>query len=262
MSDFLTIEANLRCAMRFFGLATGSGDIQPLPGGVAIYSGLDYGVFNIALLDGPVDTGAQGLEERLSEIAKYFSSRSSRWSFWLCEDLLKPHDRRRARQVLQDFNLRPISHPPGMIATGLRPPEHDLPEIEWRPVANEALRRSFTEITSVCFEIPYTIAQAVYTPERAWQGDYQGFVGFAGSHAVSIVAIVVDAGALGVYSLATLPGYRRQGYGEALLRSVVRDFQERTGIQQVVLQSTEAGYAMYRRMGFRDATRFSVYLTR
>ena len=30
----------------------------------------------------------------------------------------------------------------------------------------------------------------------------------------------------------------------------------------LVLQSTEAGYAMYRRMGFRDVTKFTVYLTR
>jgi hypothetical protein len=34
------------------------------------------------------------------------------------------------------------------------------------------------------------------------------------------------------------------------------------GIGRVVLQSTEAGYALYHRMGFREATRYSVYLTK
>jgi ribosomal protein S18 acetylase RimI-like enzyme len=38
--------------------------------------------------------------------------------------------------------------------------------------------------------------------------------------------------------------------------------QRRTGIDRIVLQSTEAGYALYRRLGFRDATRFTVYLTK
>ena len=40
--------------MRFFGYATGMGEIAPLPGGIAMYSGLEYGVFNIAMLDGRV----------------------------------------------------------------------------------------------------------------------------------------------------------------------------------------------------------------
>ena len=36
MSDFLTIEENLRCAMRFFGQATGSGEVKSLDGTVAM----------------------------------------------------------------------------------------------------------------------------------------------------------------------------------------------------------------------------------
>ena len=52
MSDFQIVDANLRAAMRFFGGATGRGEIASLPGGVAMYSGLDYGVFNIAMLTG------------------------------------------------------------------------------------------------------------------------------------------------------------------------------------------------------------------
>ena len=52
MNDFAVIDENLRAAMRFFGYATGTGEIAPLPGGIAMYSGLEYGVFNIAMLDG------------------------------------------------------------------------------------------------------------------------------------------------------------------------------------------------------------------
>jgi hypothetical protein len=49
---------------------------------------------------------------------------------------------------------------------------------------------------------------------------------------------------------------------EATVRTVVAEMQRRTGIDRIVLQSTEAGYALYRRLGFRDATRFTVYLTK
>ena len=79
---------------------------------------------------------------------------------------------------------------------------------------------------------------------------------------MAICAIVAAADVLGVYSLATHPNYRRLGYGEATVRTVVAEMQRRTGIERVILQSTEAGYGLYRRLGFRDATRFTVYLTK
>jgi len=37
---------------------------------------------------------------------------------------------------------------------------------------------------------------------------------------------------------------------------------ERHEGELMVLESTEAGYPLYRRLGFRDAARFSVFLTR
>jgi|SRR5579871_3644810 len=282
MSDFLTVDENLRTAMRFFGGATGSGDVTSLPGTLAIFSGLDYGVFNIALLEESVvegkdgnagglagrggltagDINAGGLEARLVHAARFFQERTLRWSFWLCEDMLDAQTRRRARQTLVDFGLRAISHPPGMIAHTLLPPTRPLPRIECRPVSDASMRQAFAEITSITFEIPTVVTHAVYTPERAWKGAYRGFVGLVDGRPIAIVAIVAAGGALGVYSLGTLPLYRRHGYGEALLRAAVAEVRLRSGIESVVLQSTDAGYELYRRLGFQDATRYGVFLTR
>src|SRR5438477_12923910 len=119
MNDFVVIDDNLRAAMRFFGYATGTGEIASLPGSVAMYSGLDYGVFNIAMLDGRITNTGLTLEQRLVEIGHFFKPRTPRWSLWVCEDLLDQATRRRARQMLGDFGLRAISHPPGMIAPEL-----------------------------------------------------------------------------------------------------------------------------------------------
>ena len=262
MSEYLIIDENLRAAMRFFGYATGTGEIASIPGGIAMYSGLEYGVFNIAMLDGRVSHAGLTLEQRVVEIAHYFKEKTPRWSLWVCEDLLDQATRRRARQTLSDFGLRAISHPPGMIAPALLPPTGSLPLVDVQPVNDDVSRKRFSEITSICFEIPFAIAKAVYAHEGAWHGDYRGFVGLADGRVVAICAIVAAADALGVYSLATHPMYRRMGYGEATMRGAVAEMQRQTGIERLVLQSTEAGYALYRRMGFRDATRFSVYLTK
>jgi GNAT superfamily N-acetyltransferase len=248
--------------MRFFGDATGGGENHPLDGALAIYSGLDYGVFNIAMLADQPPEGADGFTKRLAQCARYFAPRTMRWSFWLCENSLDFSTRRRARSLLMDSDLRPISQAPGMLAESLLPPVRPLPKIECVPVADRATRQAFGALTSVSFDIPMGIAKAVYEPERAWFGDYRGFVGFAGGRPVAIIAIVATPDALGVYSLSTLPECRRSGFGEALLRAAVASEQARTGITRIVLQSTDAGYSLYRRLGFNEVAKFSVYLTR
>ena len=262
MRDFQIVDVNLRAAMRFFGDATGSGEARPLDGALAIYSGLDYGVFNIALLEGHPPEGIDEFTERLAHCARYFAPRTMRWSFWLCEDSLDPATRRRARGLLMDRDLRPISQAPGMLAEALAPPVRALPKIECLPVSDRATRQAFGALTAVSFDIPVGIAKVVYEPERAWVGAYRGFVGVAGGKAVAIVAIVATPDALGVYSLSTLPECRRLGYGEAVLRAAIAAEQARTGIRRIVLQSTDAGYSLYRRMGFNEVAKFSVYLTK
>lgn len=259
MSDFLAIDENLRVAMRFFGLATGSGEISELDGAVGIFSGLDYGVFNIALLTRPVH---DDLDARLAAMARFFRERTLRWSVWICEDMLDPSARRRERQTMANFGMRAISNPPGMIADRLYPPVRPLPEIEICPVNDAKTRRAFTELTAVSFDIPYLVASSVYSRPQAWNGDYRGYVGCVDGRVVAITAMVAAGGVMGVYSLATQPDHRRKGYGEALLRAAVKLTAKSTGLSRIALQSTEAGYALYRRMGFRDLTRYTVYLTR
>ena len=262
MREFLTVEENLRCAMRFFGEATGTGEVRALDRTIAMYSGLEYGVFNISLLTRPAATNDAGLDTALTEASLYFKQRTKRWSFWLCEDLLDAATRRKTRQICNDFGLRPISYPPGMMASKLLPPARPLPKIDCRPVVDEMTRRAFAEITSICFEIPPGIATAVSEPANAWNGAYKGFVGLIDGKPVAITAMVQAAGALGVYSLGTIPAHRQQGYGEALLRAAAAASRPKSSADPLILQSTEAGHALYRRMGFRDVTKFTVYLTR
>ena len=149
-----------------------------------------------------------------------------------------------------------------MLAEALAPPRRPLPKIDCVPVTDRNTRQAFGALTSVSFDIPMGVAKTVYEPERAWLGDYRGFVGLAGGTPVAIIAIVATPEALGVYSLSTLPECRRCGYGEALLRAAIASEQTRTGIKRIVLQSTDAGYSLYRRLGFIEGAKFSVYLTR
>src|ERR1700692_4562652 len=108
MPDFGIVDENLRAAMRFFGEATGTGEIGSSEGAQLVYSGLDYGVFNIAFLTRPVTTQRR-LASILADCAMFYRKRNARWSFWSCLDLLDPASRRREREIFAEAGLRPIS---------------------------------------------------------------------------------------------------------------------------------------------------------
>jgi predicted GNAT family acetyltransferase len=56
----------------------------------------------------------------------------------------------------------------------------------------------------------------------------------------------------GVYNVVTVPAHRGKGYGAAVTWAVVAEGARR-GCTHAVLQASETGYPVYRRMGFVDA---------
>lgn len=250
------VADNLLQALRFFGHARASSEIRDLPGLSLIFCGLNYAAFNAALLARPV--GADGLElSRLIQVsAQQFDSRNLRWTCWVCDDFLSRSVLRDADRIFSRYGLRPLTEAPGMYAEKLIPPHHKLPAVEVRPVMDATTRNAFAEIMSVAFEIPPGVCAAIYGSEFAWTGDLRGYVGFVDGKAVTTAAATVTHDVVGLYSVATLPPYRRLGYAEAIMRRAI----EEAGVAKTVLQSTRSGLSLYERMGYRPVTNFNVYI--
>jgi GNAT superfamily N-acetyltransferase len=259
----LTLSENLREAMRFFGAARPNAEIRRLAALTLISSGIEYSVFNAAVLGSPVrGRGIDGLGIELKEAKEFYLRRRLPWSFWVCEDLIEENLWGRVHDALDRVDMRHLTTAPGMYTEGLHPPSRRLPEVTVRPVADEETRTAFAHITAMAFEIPLAICRAVYADERAWQGSYAGWVGYNGRTPVSTTALVVCAGAIGVYSVATLPAFQRRGYAEAVIREAVVKTSGATGIGRTVLQSTPAGLPLYKALGYRPVTRFQVFTSR
>lgn len=258
-APYQIVDGNLREAMRFFGQATGLGEVRDYPGVSVICSGLNYAVFNLTLLAEQV-FAEDVLEGFVRTPAAHFAALGMRWSYWMCEDLLEGPVRRRARGILARNGLHVLTEPPGMVADSLRPPARPLPEIECRRVEDVPTRQCFAHIASITFDTPPAVARQVYEPEGAWHGSYQGYVGYVDGVPVTTAAAVVAGGAIGFYSVGTLPAHRRKGYAEALMRQIYERLSLETGITCTVLQATESGFTLYRRMGYRPVTKFVVYL--
>jgi ribosomal protein S18 acetylase RimI-like enzyme len=84
-------------------------------------------------------------------------------------------------------------------------------------------------------------------------------VGYSAGQPVTSAAVVMGAGAAGVYNVATIPGRQRKGFGETVVRHALEEVRREYGIERTILQSTPAGYHLYERMGYRTVTRVAVY---
>jgi len=63
----------------------------------------------------------------------------------------------------------------------------------------------------------------------------------------------------GVYTVGTIPAYRRRGFGRALAAHALADARTR-GARTATLQSTPMGESLYRSLGFRAAGRYEEWV--
>jgi GNAT superfamily N-acetyltransferase len=258
MREFEILDTNLRATLRVFAQAKDSGEARDIPGVLLICSGVCYSTFNAALLTEPVES-ARELDRRVAIAGVYFRARGLPWSFWLCEDWLSRRVRSEADGVLWNHRCRPLSDLPGMAAERLLPPVRPLAELEYRRVEDQPTRFEFNHLMSVCFGIPFPISGEIYGSEQMWRSRFVGHLGYLDGNAVASAATLAAAGAVGIYSVATLPDHRRKGYAEAITRRVLEEARQWSGIERTVLEACPAAAALYERLGYRTVTRYTVF---
>ncbi len=249
--SFELLEENLHTALSVFARET-----LRLPGLLLVSSGVRFATFNAAMLTAPATT-ARELEDRLRAAATWFQDRGLPWSVWLCEDWLAGHVQRAAPRILAEAGLHLMSRMPGMAAEGIRPPLRPLPPLACCRVADETTRFAFDHIMSVTFNVPFDVSRQIYGSEQTWGGGMAGYLGLLDGIPVSTAATVVAGGAVGLYAVATLPGFQGQGYAEAVVRHALAA----SGVERSVLEATPAGVALYARLGFKPVTRYSISVT-
>jgi len=253
------VDENLRQAMRLFSQASPSGEFRHYPGITLISSGFDYSAFNPVLLTSEVES-ATDFARRMAIAETHFGQRGLRWSLWLRDDLFTWRARAESRAYLKRRGYKPLAEPPGMAARSLNPPEHSLPELEIVSAGVGSHRLTFARILSLCFDVALPVAQEIYGSDGFWSREASGWLGLVGGEAVAVALVVEAEHSLGLYSVATLPEYRRRGYAERLVRHALEEARQRTQLDLMVLQSTREGLPLYQRLGFRTVCNYHVYL--
>jgi predicted GNAT family acetyltransferase len=85
------------------------------------------------------------------------------------------------------------------------------------------------------------------------------WVAYRGAEPVATAATITCNGAVGIYNVATVPGHRERGYGEAITRYALSAALRDNKATHAVLQATAQGFPLYQKMGFEPVTRILVY---
>jgi len=246
--------ANLCRALEYYGASDVEDDMR------FVRSAVNLPVFNMAVLLRPLE-GQQAFGERIRSAQRFFRSRNTGWSFWLCEALLDRATARRLPDLFEGQGMSCVADTPGMEIEGIPACSRALPELDCRPATRPAILRDFCAIVAESFNVPIDTAARLYTDPGAWSETLRGWVGYERQMPVATAVTAAYAGVVGIYSVATHPARRRRGYAETVMRHAMADAQRRSGLTRFVLQSSPAGRSLYRKMGFRKISRFLVFST-
>jgi GNAT superfamily N-acetyltransferase len=121
----------------------------------------------------------------------------------------------------------------------------------------------FVEVIAAAYETmglaPDVTRKAFATPERWLAAQWHVQVVYEHDRPVAGAMLLFSHGIAGVYWVGTLPDARGRGYADAVMRVITRYAFEH-GARLVVLQASPMGDPVYRRLGFREVTRYPWYL--
>ncbi|HET6332652.1 MAG TPA: GNAT family N-acetyltransferase [Polyangiales bacterium] len=156
-----------------------------------------------------------------------------------------------------------LSDAPGMVLTE-RVAAPELPAgVEIRTVASEREANDFIDVVAGSYEsigLPNAVARKLLSQPARWMRPYiQVQVAYEAERAVGAAMLLFSHGIAGVYWVGTLPDVRGRGHATRLMRSVSNrafDF----GARCVILKSTPVGVTIYRKLGYREFTRYPWFL--
>lgn len=233
-------------------------------GARASSTGFKLQFLNLALgCDFPAGTSAEEVEAEIEAVKEFFAKRNVPWYWWMSA---KPAPANFG-ELLQKHGLEYDAPAlPAMIASNGQAensfPEYP-PEIQvWQAETREDLRAA-SLIRRIAFRFAEGEALTYFEDmESDWRGaSARARLFLAGrerSAAVAIGAVIEGAGVPGIYVMATLPEYHRQGYGKALMHRLMREAKS-LGREVVVLTASKAGAGLYAQFGFVQIFGFDFY---
>lgn len=240
------VKNNLYAYFHLLGNSTLSQNAK-LTQGFRWHTPIPHPWFSGMLSKSPVTSDSRNF---VKETISYFTSKKvSSFSWWLAPELSTAEW---SKQLLP-YGFHYTQDTPGMAIdlTKLQPIEISSKDLTIRTVSNLAELQVWTRTFFQGYELPLEFTQ-IYFEMIASLGTglpLRYYLGYQDDQPVAASTLFLAAGVAGIYNVATLQADRGKGFGTALTLAPLLDAKS-AGYQVGVLQSSEKGYNIYRRLGF------------
>lgn len=229
---------------------------------IANSTGLKVSLFNLALgCNYPPQTNGSTIATEIEALKKFYTGRNVPWRWWLGPfpqpanifDRLKQHG---LVETYQAPGLPAMAAPLPAVSPQLNP------KIKVWPAAHRADLIAASKIRRIAFGFPEGAA-LTYFEDMAndWLcgNPARLFLAKVGNGPpAAIGALIMGAGIPGIYVMATLPEWGRQGLGQAVMARMV-SAAAAEGHTMLVLTAGDMGYGLYKKFGFEHIFNYKLF---
>ena len=202
----------------------------------------------------------EGADELIENALTHFRALRIRKVTWIAEDTISAQE---IKNYLLTHGLT-FHESYGMeMAVDLA----SVPENLARPTGLEIVRvadgetlRQWVHAASIGFEIPQEFESiwCDFFEVAVFDLPFQTYLAVLNGKPVGTSQLFVSAGVAGIYNVTCVPEARGQGIGAAITQAPLLDARQ-MGYRVGILQASELGRRVYRRLGFEDYGGLSVY---
>lgn len=232
-------------------------DLEDRPGLSIRWADNAFPFWNAIFLNEQFDN-TDVLASRLQEAVIYMRQKHQAGLIYIFESSLSPPTKGKLPQILKSTGLEPALPITGMAGDlfPLSAPSH--PTLQIDRVTDEAGLLAYAQVNCSAYGFPLEAAQTALKGSELWKQSFT-YIGYESGRPVTTASAIVNDGTLYLGLVATIPEARGNGYAEAIVRHALQNAHQATGLTRSILHATDAGFPVYKRVGYHATARIMAY---